>query len=178
MAPKKSLETAIKTVYEVPLELSMPRRTAHFLNWAAENYPNQYISYNVILKVINKLPNTPQIKSREVKNLASRMQSVKKVLLSDYQKRMHSLPGVGVRATVDSADVLQNVLVSDARRFDSARRTLTQTANIINPAEIPNSPEMKPLKEWLAKGLKETLRLVNTPEWLQKALPPKPEGDK
>ncbi len=163
--------------YKVPKEFTKPQRVAHALDWAATHYPHHYVSYNVLLQVIDESPRLPRIDNPEVEILRRRMHEVKRVLFEKYQRRLANMPGIGVRATVDSADVLKTVMVRDAIRVESVRKTAINTASLITLAEIPNTDENRPLKEWFGTRYRETLKLLSSPDWVKRALPPKPEGN-
>ncbi len=163
--------------YQHDAKMSTPHRAAHYLDWAAQHYPKQYTPYNVLLKAIQGFSRMPQLKSAEVEQLRGCMQRVKYVLLTRYGREMDAQPGIGVRATVDSADALTVALPKKMRRLRSAKNAVIQTTDLIDPSTLPNTAEMKPWKEWFNRSVKDVRKMLSSAEFEQKLLPPSSEPE-
>lgn len=158
--------------YVSPTKAGLSARLAHFLDWAAKNAPGQYIAYNVLTKTVHKLDRLPNMESDLVRTVRGNMTSTRAKLVKLYSRDLDSLPGIGVRATCDDADTLSVSLPKKMRRFTAAKRSLKSTVDLIDPRKIPNTPEMKPLKEWLNRSVSEVMKLISSPDFEQKCLPP------
>jgi hypothetical protein len=94
----------------------MSHQVAHFLDWAARNYPYDYFGYNVILKAIRKLASMPKVDSKETELVKSVMCRSKKILLETYRRGFDSARGVGCRACVNSEDTVKHDLKGKAKK--------------------------------------------------------------
>jgi len=151
---------------------ALTTRAAHFLHWAAINYPRQYTPYNVLVKAVQGYSKMPQLKSEEVERMRAGMTRVREILRTRFQRELDSVPGIGVRATVDSADTLTVSLPKRMRRLESAKKAVTQTVSLIDTASIPDTAEMKPWKAWLNKDVGEVMKAITSPDFEKKLLPP------
>lgn len=140
--------------YKPQTELSFSKKAAHFLDWAAEKLPRQYVQYNIVVKVMNGYSHLPRLDSKEVLLLKGQMGSVKKYLKKNYNREFRSKKGVGIRAT---SDVLVNVVPDRVKAVAAAQDRLEAAVEIIDPNKIPNTPQMKPYKDYLQGDLKHYL---------------------
>ena len=160
--------------YESDQSQSMTRRIAHFLDWAAENMPKEFLQYNVVLKAVMGYRHLPRLETKEVEFVRSAITRVRKVLLSVYKRGTVTMPGVGVRATVDDADMVIHDVSKKGQRVQSAVNAFTASVNVVNVANIPKTPEMAPYQKYI-KDAKAIAANFGSPEFLQKLLPPKTE---
>jgi hypothetical protein len=90
-------------------EMSENQRAAQFLDWCARNMPGRFVPYVWITQHAYVKPKLPRLDSEDVNTLRKkRMDSVKKILWSEYHRRTVSSPRdqePGVRATTDSDDL-------------------------------------------------------------------------
>lgn len=153
--------------------MSQTQRAAHFLDWAAKNMPGEYQAYNVILKAVLGQKMLPRQDGDQVKLFkASIPNGVKRALLDKYDREIVTLPGIGVRATVDDADRLTNVAPIRARRLNASRRAFLVTATGIDLAKVPDTPELAGLKAWMGTEVRTVLKTLGSPEFERKLLPP------
>lgn len=162
--------------YDIDLSLSQVQRAAHYLDWSAKHHPGTYVPFNVLLRDINGYKHKPQLKSEEVERLRKNNSAIKKVLWSKYGREVVSLPGVGIRASTDDADTLTNVVPKRAARLNSARTNFLQTVTNIDPAKVPNTPALKPHKDWLTNEIKSLVKTIGSAEFERKLLPPTAES--
>lgn len=160
------------TQYDIDLSLSQVQRAANFLDWSAKNHPGTYVAYNELLRSINGYSKKPQLKSDEVERLRKNSHAIKKNLWDKYKREIVSLPGVGIRASTDDADVLTNVVPKRATRLQSAKNSFVQTVTNIDPTKIPNTPALKPHKDWLQKEIRDLVKQIGSAEFERKLLPP------
>lgn len=166
---KKDIST-----YEFEKEMSQTKRIAHFLDWAAVNMPKEFLQYNVVLKAINGYKHLPRLETKEVEFVRTAISRVRKVLLADYKRGTVTMPGVGVRATVDDADMVVHDVAKKGQRVTSAMNAFTASVNVVNVANIPKTAEMAPYQKYIRQA-KEVVGLFGSQEFLQKLLPPKTE---
>jgi hypothetical protein len=158
--------------YEVDQGLSKVQRAAHFLNWSALHHPGTYVPFNELLRSIQGYERKPQLKSEEVEHLRKNGSAIKKALWENYKREVISLPGVGIRASTDDADVLTNVVPKRASRLQSAKNNFVKSVTNIDPTKIPNTPALKPHKDWLQKEIKDLVKQIGSAEFERKLLPP------
>lgn len=169
MSPKaqKKLEE-----YVTDTELSMTQRGAHFLHWAAQHMPNVFQSYPVIYKAITGQRSLPRANSEHVELLKRNVTGMRTALLKHYNREVVSLPGIGIRATVDDADRLANVAPAKARRLDAARKSFMITATGIDLRKVPDTAEYAGLKKWMGRSVRDVLDQIGSDEFTRKLLPP------
>jgi len=158
--------------YQTETKMTITNRAAHYLDWAARNYPQHYTQYNVLLKAIMGYDRMPSLSSKEVERLRNGLGRIRVALSTKYNRELVTQAGIGIRATINDADTLRNILPKKSRRLQSARTSFLGTVKNIDAASIPNTPEMLRLKEWLNRGVKEVVRQIGSKEFEQKLLPP------
>jgi hypothetical protein len=165
--------------YEMPdpNKYSLTARAAHCLDWAATNFPGQFIPYHHLLKAVDPAPRAYQLGSNKVENFRRSTAYIRKLLQKTYGREMITEPGVGVRATFSDTDALTVALPKKMSRFRAARRSLLTTTNLIDERNIPNTPELKPWKEWMRRSVTDVIRLVGSTNFEQKCLPPSTTSD-
>lgn len=156
-------------------DMTTPERVAAYLDWAAKEYPGQFTAYNVLYKAIQGQKATPQLRSQVVEDLRRKMQGVKRVLETKYNRVLVSQTAIGVRATVDSADTLTAALPKRMKRLQSAKNAVVRATDMIDPTKIPNTAEYRPWREWLNRDVKDVRRLLTDGDFDQKLLPPSTE---
>lgn len=172
--PRKGTEVNVAYFIEKGLDtkLSLSARTAQALNYAAETAPGVIVPYNVLLQMVMGYGKQPRLNTEEVDKLRSRMTAVAKILHEKYGRGKHSIPGVGVRATVGSADRLTTDVVRKRRAAVSAVGSLARSMAAINIKEVPNTPELKEHREWFNSNSKNILESAN--DLIKRLLPPPP----
>ena len=163
--------------YESDPAQSMTRRIAHFLDWAANNKPREFLQYNVVLKAVMGYKHLPRLETKEVEFVRSAITRVRKVLLEVYKRGTVTMPGVGVRATVDDADMVVHEVTKKGQRVQSAVKSFTASVSIVNPANIPKTPEMAPYNQYIKKA-KDVAAQFGSQDFLNKLLPPPKSTDK
>ena len=147
MAPKKKVHSISSNDYEANKEMSIPKRIADFLNYAAKNFPSDYAPYGMIAKAVLMLPRMPRADSKEAGMIQRNMARVRTFLREDYGRELDVQRSIGVRATVDSADTLQTSMPKRMRRLESARIAVVQTAGLIDVKDLPQHARDAPLEE-------------------------------
>ncbi len=173
---KKSRTNDLVAGYSVNTKDPMSQRVAHFMDWSAKHHPGHYVPYNLILKAVMGYAKTPRLDSDEVERLRGKMQNVRKILLEKYSRTLDSQAGVGVRATTGSADVLVQALPKKMRQLLSAKNGVMQVAGLVDASQLPNTPEMKPWKEWLSRSVADVRKVIGSAEFERKLMPPATEG--
>lgn len=173
--PRKKKETGLLDgvkAYSGDRSMSRNQRIAQFLMWTAEHFPKQYCPHNVAVQAIEGYKNVPSINSKEVKMFKSGLCAANQILHKKYGRALDTEPGVGIRATVDDADTASVALPKRVGRFRAAKNALANTVGLVDVANIPDTPEMKPWKTWFKTSVKDIMKMVNSPEFEQKLLPP------
>lgn len=160
--------------YKHDAGMPLTKRIPHFLNWAAEHLPKEFMQYNVVLKAIMGYTHLPRLETKEVLFVKSATSRVRKTLLDSYRRGMVTMAGVGVRATVDDADMVIHDVSKKGKRVTSAMNAFTASVNVVNISNIPKTPEMAPYQKYIRQA-KEVTLMFGTQEFLQKLLPPKTE---
>jgi hypothetical protein len=173
-AQKLSKKRSDVSQYEPDTTQSMTKRIAHFLDWAADNMPKEFLQYNVVLKAVMGYKHLPRLETKEVEFVRSAITRVRKVLLETYRRGTVTMPGVGVRATVDDSDMVVHDVTKKGKRVQSAVKSFTEAVNIVNPANIPKTPEMAPYTKYV-RDAKEVAAVFGSKDFLNRLLPPKTE---
>lgn len=153
--------------------MTVPQKAAYVLNYCAIHYPYKMVAYNILLQMVTGQDKQPRLKTKEVLDLQSRMTAATKILHEKYGRGKHYLPGVGVRATVDSADRLKHEVTRKRKAASSSMKSLAQSMTSINIREVPDSPEFRTEKAWFTQNSKHVLQEAN--DLIRRLLP---EGDK
>jgi hypothetical protein len=64
------------------------------------------------------------------------------------------------------------------KRLHSAKKAVVETVNLIDPANIPNTPDMKALKNWMVTDVRDIMKTLTSPSFEAKLLPPRPVDSK
>jgi len=168
---KQGLENGIDN-YVTDHKLSKARRAAHFFAWAKENYPYEFANWDVTLQAIEGYGKRPSLKSKEVLALRRQGSFIRATLENDYGMCLVSQPGVGARATVDDGDMAKHAMTRRMKVLSSAQKAAEKTFALIDPQQIPNTPEFRPYKDWINKDVREVLKLTGTETFQRKCLPP------
>lgn|GEM_PF-5422787 len=156
-----------------------PMRVAVLLDWAAREYPYEFVPYNYLLKGIRGFKQTPAVGSKDVDRVRSRVAPAKLILMRDFGRTTLSLAGGGVRATVDSMDTAKNVLPSQMRRVQAASSGFIRTRGLVDVRQLPKNAEGEQVKRWLHKTADEAMRVLGAEGFLEKLLaPPAPAEPK
>lgn len=176
---KSIIEAVDKRDYAVPdpEQMSRPHRVASFLDWAATHYPKQWVTWPYVLKAVFGYPRAPREDSREVMSLRHAGQGVRSILFQMYHRAMDVQPGLGVRALTESTDVLLVAAPKASARLRSAKDSFLRVSSLVDPAEIPGTPELRPHKDWFQNALRDVQRVLAAPGFDAKLLPPHPVSD-
>lgn len=153
------------------VKMSRPARVAAALNYAAETAPGAILAYNVVLQMIMGYKHQPRLGTEEVKSLRGTMTAAGKILHEKYGRGKHAVPGVGVRATIDSADRLVTEIPRKRSIAGAAVNSLTKSMAAINIKDVPNTPELKEHRDWFLNNSKNVLDNAN--DLIKRLLPPK-----
>ena len=152
--------------------MSRNQRAADFLAWAADRAPHEFIPYNVVVRHINGYGYTPRLNSDEVEGLRKRMGGVRNILLRKYKRGMVSLPKVGVRATVDDADMVQTEVAKKSSRVQSSVVSLERSVQVVDVASESFVAMDSSWKDWFKKNAKDVVKQMHTNDYLTRLLPP------
>jgi hypothetical protein len=160
--------------FHVNPELSMTKRIAQFLDWAAVHRPRAYMAFNIIWQAVTGEKKLTHLNSDGATFVKKAISRVRQELLKTYKRGMDSQRGLGVRATVDDVDMVKFDVSAKAHRVESAQKSFIASVNVVDPANIPNTVEMKPFLGYI-KDAKKIALLMQTPDYIKALLPPKKE---
>lgn len=172
----KSASPTDVSEFTVDQSLSLTHKIVEFLNWAALHRPHQILAYNLIWKAVTGEKRMHDLASKEADFVRSATSRARKILLQKYQRGMHSEKGLGIRATVDDADMVKTDLAVKGRRVQAAVGAFTASANVVNLKNIPNTPEMQRYMTF-AKAAKRIAVTFQTPDFIKALTPGTPNED-
>lgn len=167
-----------------PQETSICGRTAEFLNWARVKYPHQTVTYEEITQAIFSLGRLPDLRSRHVRSVRNQMYSAAKKLIDVYNTTLITEKGVGARAAVNDADILENSVPKAVERHRQTADALGRTAAQVHPealkkqlASLPDDKaktDLLALAKWFNEDLIKYVRKLKQPQQTAALLPPPP----
>lgn len=151
--------------FVIDSSVSVPRRIADFLNWAAMDMPLRIIHYNVLAAFVLQVPSVSE-NSGQYKSVQSAIKRAKKMLMDDYSRGIVSQPGTGIRATIDSDDLARHQFANDRKRVVNSVRSMDRTNSLINASDMKDQDLKKSVIR--ARG---AMRLLVSNDVLTKLLP-------
>lgn len=167
MSTKKSASE-----YKPVLTMSKTQRIAHFLDWSAMHVPYEIMPYNIILRAIEGYEHTPRAGSQETIALRKVTKGARAQLLKLYSRGMLSEPGVGLRATVDDADMVKTDVAKKSSRVQSAVKSLADSVEKVDTKSESFQGLTTEWKDWFKTNAKDVVKQMASPEYLRKLLPP------
>lgn len=172
MPSRQRVNGATYSSYKVDEEMTVPQRTAHFLDWYAKRAPKRLVTLPDLTKIVNILPKRPGPDSKDVLLQKSRNQAVKKILEAEYDCGLISSPGRGIRASVDAEDFSVNCLRSTVKRYQSAGVRVNKQAGMVRTSQLTNAET----KAFVSKVKRASKELTAEALLERLPLPPKPEA--
>ena len=160
--------------FRLDTKLSKTARIAAFLDFWATEHPLDYAQYNEVLKAIEGYGYTPRLDNEECDKVRSKCHGAGRILRSKYKRELVRHQGLGVRATVDSMDVIRHVQTKRVSKIENAVKAAADTDANVDLKSIPDSPENKPLKDWYKRDMKSLLKQLSSPDVMARMLPPPP----
>ena len=167
---KHKPKSALDYNYSVDTTQGLNWRLASFLNWAAEELPGRAIPYQQVAKIVLVKPRMPTADGPEVRQIKSASGRARRILLTQYKRGLVSIPGMGIRATVDADDTVVNQVESDARRTAAAVEALERSTAAVTSSEIHDAA----VKRRFSKLTKAT-RTLTAPDVFQSLRLPQPK---
>jgi len=164
--------------YEIAGRVSLQQDMVRFALWAKEKHPGIFVSYREVCQRINGYQRLPGPKDKQVEAVRRATSRVRRLLIEQHGCTLITDPVLGMRASVNSAEVLEDPLVRAAGRLRSAQEMFRLTADLVDTKEVPNTPEYKPLKEWYSASVIPVVKSITTTDFAKKLLPPKREEPK
>ncbi len=163
-----------KTLEAFVVDATLPstQRAAQLLEWAVKHAPGRYIPLHLMVKAIQGYKHTPRLNNEEVERLRKALGSVRRRVEQQFNREMLYQPGIGVRATVDSFDILKSRVPQRAKRLANAHANLAKTVARIEVKELPASAEGQGWRKWLTKTVQPALASINEGATAQLMLPP------
>lgn len=150
-----------KGAYKRPEGLNLAEAIAHYLDWAAKMRPHEYVMMMEIAYCAMDLRTRPRENSEDVDFCKGKMDSARKVLLRDYNRRVVFRRGLGYRATVDDLDMAKGPASKQANAVANATKKLSEIVNSIDVKKIPDTVEAAPYKEWVPRAQQQSAKLTS-----------------
>jgi len=153
-------------------QMSLPRRIAFVLDWAAKKGPNIIVPYNVVLREIMGFTHTPRLSNKEVADLRKKLPVARPILQTEYKRDLYNVSGIGVRATTGDLDVVKATTPRAVARVHSAHEALRKNATLVRVDRLPESGPDRGWREWYAKAVTPAVKLLTSDPRFDKLLPP------
>lgn len=177
MPRRKKNEVDLST-YVKDDALPLSHRCADFLNWLCLKRPGVFAAPNIAVKAIMGYGHTPRLKSDEVDKLRTKYGTIRKVLRAKYNRDLIVESGVGIRASVDSADILVVNIPKAVTRLTSARNAVITTDSLIDMKTVPQTPALQPYRDMHNRQIKPLVKTLLSPAFeAQLALPAGKDDD-
>ena len=151
---------------------SLAEKCSHYMDWAADNRPLQFLGYNEIAQCAMGLSRLPRMTSDEVKVVKRAMGKSRKILDEKYGRGAVTKIGVGVRATTDDLDRAKHDLTKKATQLATAADRYVHTLDAIDASKMASTGESGLYKQWVQSSAKETAKRLTAPSFKQSLLPP------
>lgn len=183
MATTKRKAHTSRNIEAFPLDakLSKTARIAAFLDFWAAEHPYDFVQYNEVLKAIEGYGYLPRLENKDCDGVRNRCHGAGRILRVKFKRELVRHQGLGVRATVDSMDVIRHVQTKRSAKIENAIKAAAETDANVDIRSIPDTPENAPLKTWYKRDMKSLLKQLSSPEVMARMLPPPPpesEGGK
>lgn len=160
--------------YKPPAELDGVGRVVDFLLWAANRFPRRPVPITHIVRIALGEKNLPKEESKDVIAFRqNKMQRVRKTMMAEHQCGVIYHPGMGYRASVDSEDVVENVMEKSRVRVQGAIAGMSKAQALVDPKKL-HTPHIKERFGDLAEANKR----LNAPGIQKRLTPPDPEDEK
>jgi len=148
MAARNDDMMSVLEQWKPNMDKGIAARTADLLNFAAQKKPGRTVAWTQVTKCIlgGKMPSAD---SKSVKDMMGRSSAIRQVLMRDFGRGLDNIPGLGVRATVDSDDLANTQLRRQVKQHEASRQRVIATRTLIKPAEMKD----KKLKAWVEQGV-------------------------
>lgn len=146
-----------------PLDSSMtiPHRMAACLDWFITVRPHRFIPWTELYQQIMGQAALPRANNVDVLRLKGRLGPVRKILHERYGRSAITLPGVGVRATVDVADRAKYCGTKALLKHRSTAKAVERELTVADIRKIPDTEENHSIRQWLQQHQKSTLASAN-----------------
>lgn len=165
MPPKAKTGVVDLSTYVIQKEAPLSARCADFLDWLCQKRPEIFVAPNVAVKAIMGYRHMPRLKSDEVDKLRAHYGQIRKILRAKYNRDLIVEAGAGIRASVDSADVLVSSLPKFVKKLDSARSAVVQVDGLIDMKQVPNTPALAAHRAMHTQQVKPLIKLLISPSF-------------
>lgn len=138
------------------MDKGIAARAADLLNYAAEKKPGAPVAWTHVTKRVLG-GKVQRADGKLVKDMMGRSSAIRQVLMRDYGRGLENLPGLGVRATVDSDDLANTQLRRQVKQHEASRQRVLATRSLVKVPEMKD----KKLKAWVTDGLGALLSAHN-----------------
>jgi hypothetical protein len=163
MAKKSKVDLS---AYKKDDTMILSARCAHFLDWCARNQPGLCIAPNIMCKhIMGYKEHTPMLKSKEVVSLRGKYSTIRKILRVKYERALIVETSAGVRASIDSEDILINDAPKKIAKVASAKHALVLMDSLIDIKTVPHTAENAPYRKMYSQQVVPLLDTMMTDEF-------------
>lgn len=148
-------------------------RAVDFLVWASKSFPRRPVPIIHIVRIALNEPKLPKEESPDVKSFRNnKMVRIRRKLLNEFKCGLVYHPGMGYRATVDSEDVVENVMEKNRKRVQSSIETLSETESIVDKRQLKTTRIKSRFED-----LSEASKRLKAPAIQNRLTPPSEESN-
>lgn len=147
--------------------MSLVQRVAHFLKYARDVRPGEWIAANALTKYVSGYGRMPHSDSLEVAAVRSSISRARVIARSEYDAEIVVQTGMGIRMTIGDDDVAEYALPRRVTTLATARKSLAAVSELCDPAKVSDQARAK----WV-RGVKAGVRELATPSLIERLLPP------
>jgi hypothetical protein len=133
---RKDSSRVVFNDYKVDTDMGIAARIADSLSWYGDTCPNRPVSWPELMKTVRQDRRKWPEDSDEIKRFKSHKGHADRLMLEKYGKVIIVVPGVGVRASIGSPDIITNFTPKAARRATKAMERFKQTTELVKTNEI------------------------------------------
>lgn len=128
------------------------RRIAYFLEWASRNLKGEFFPAHVIARVLYNYSLTTSRKPSETATVEKALSGVGECLLKEFGLGFVRTD-IGVRATFDADDMVQNSVKASVRRAYSAQKRATDRYHAVDQTALKDPGQKKYMTDVKGTGL-------------------------
>lgn len=129
-------------------------RFIHFMLWAFQNKPGEFIPWPIIVKEAMGYKKPPAQNSIDCKNFKKGCHSARKKLVAEHKKGLIVLRSVGARLSSDKADLVLNNIASAMSRKANAHIVLSDLVKIPKNTDFADDERGRTAKKVFAAARK------------------------
>jgi hypothetical protein len=140
---RKDTSRVVFSDYKVDPDMGLAARIADSLSWYAEVCPNRPVPWPELMKTVRQDRRKWPEDSDEIKRFKGHKGHADKIMLERHGKVIIPVPGVGIRASTGSDDIIINFTPKVARRIAKAMERFKATTELVKVSEVSDPENRK-----------------------------------